>query len=199
MWRHLGYLNEGMWVPHRTNWLVLAVQLFVTGQAASRGMDFVQPRPPGSTTAALSVVEAAAPLALWGWLLLASTGFVFAGLFGGWVLPIVIGHGGLAALYGAFAYGLLDQTPIESGPLALLGVALMLPGVYLGVSRWQRWRWLRFVLAMPLLVIGGWITADGLGYDFRSGTGLLVAACCHTSFAIGVAFIAYRRPPAAVR
>lgn len=199
MWRRLGYLNEGMWVPHRTNWLVLAVQLLVTGQAASRGMDFVQPRPPGSTTAALSVVEAAAPLLLWGWLLLVSAGLVFAGLFGGWVLPIVIGHGGLAALYGAFAYGLLAQTPMDSGPVALVGVALLLFGVHFGVSRWRSWRWLRFLLAMSLLVTGGWLAADGLGYDFRSGTGLLVAACCHTAFAIGVAYIAYRRPPAPVR
>lgn len=199
MWRRLAYLNEGAWVPHRTNWLVLTVQLLLTGQAASRGMDYVQPRPDGPLPPSLSVVEAAAPLALWGAGLLLFAGLVFAGLFGGWVLPIVIGHAVLAALYGAFAYGLLDQTPMDSGPLALLGLSLMLPGVYLGISRWRSYRWLRFSLAMGLLIVGGWITADGLGYDFRSGTGLLVAALCNTSFAIGVAFIAYRRPPATVR
>lgn len=199
MWRRLGYLNEGMWVPHRTNWLVLTVQMLLTGQAASRGMDFVQERPPGSTSAALSAVEAAAPLPLWGAALLLAAGVVFAGLFGGWVLPIVIGHALLAALYGAFSFGLFDQTPIESGPLALLGMSLALPGVYLGVSRWRSYRWVRFLLAMVLLVLGGWITANGLGYDFRTSTGLLVAALCNTAFAIGVAYIAYRLPPAHAR
>lgn len=199
MWRRLGYLNEGSWVPHRTNWLVLTVQLLLTGQAASRGMDYVQSRPAVPFSPALSVVEAAAPLTLWGCGLLLGAGIVFAGLFGGWVLPIVIGHAVLAAMYGAFAYGLLDQTPIDSGPLALLGVSLMLPGVYLGVSRWRSYRWVRFLLAFTLLIAGGWVTAAGLGYDFRTGTGLLVAALCNTAFAIGVSYMAYRRPPAAVR
>ncbi len=197
MWRRLGYLNEGMWVPHRTNWLVLTVQLLLTVQAASRGMDYVQRRPSegeGAIPAALSVVEAAAPLPLWGAGLLLAAGLVFAGLFGGWTAPIITGHGLLAALYGAFSYGLGNQTRLESGPAVLLGVALMLPAAALGVSRWQRRAWLRFTAAIGLLVVGGWITADGLGYDFRTGTGLLVAGLCHTAFAVGVAFIAYRRP-----
>ncbi len=199
MWRRLSYLNQGAWTPFRTNWLVLAVQLLLTGQAASRGMDFVQPRPPGSITDTLSVVEAAAPLALWGSGLLAAAGLVFVGLFGGWTTCIIVGHGLLAALYGAFSYGLIDQTPTDSRWKALGGLILLLAGVHLGVSRWDHWRWLRFLLAMLLLLVGGWIAAEGMGYDFRSGTGLLVAGASHTAFAIGVAFIAYRASPPVAR
>ncbi len=194
MWRRLNYLNEGSWTPFRTNWLVLAVQLLIVGQAASRGLDFVQPRPPGTITDTLSVVEAAAPLPLWGAGLLLAASMIFGGLFGGWTTPIIVGHVGLAALYGAFSYGLIDQTPITSGWEAVGGLALLLVGVYLGVSRWDRWRWVRFTAAMLLLIGGGWIAAEGMGYDFRTGTSLLVAAFNHTVFAIGVAFIAYRTP-----
>lgn len=194
MWRRLNYLNEGAWTPGHTNWLVLAVQLLLTVQAASRGLDFVQPRPPGTITDTLSVVEAAAPLPLWGGGLLLAVTLVFGGLFGGWTTPIIVGHGLLAALYGAFSYGLIDQTPTKSGPEAVAGVVLLLAGVYLGVSRWDCWRWVRFAAAMLLVIVGGWIAAEGMGYDFRTGTSLLVAALNHTAFAIGVAFIAYRTP-----
>lgn len=199
MGRRLPYLTEGAWVPGQTNWLVLILQLVLTVQAASRGMDYVQPRPPRPLPPSLSVIEAALPMAVWGSVLLVCAALVFAGLFGGWVWPIVAGHISLAGLYGAFAYGLLAQTPIRSGWLSFIGVALLAPGLLLGVSRWQSWRWVRFTLAMGMVLAGGWIAAYGLGYDFRNGTGLFIAGISHSTFAIGVAYIAYRRPPAVVR
>lgn len=198
MGHRLPYLLEGAWVPGRTNWLVLVLQVVLTVQASSRGMDYVQPRPPRPLPPSLSIIEQALPLGLWGGALLLFSGLVFAGLFGGWVWPIIVGHLAMAALYGAFAYGLLAQTPIRSGKLAAIGLLLLTIAIVLGVCRWRRWPWLRFTLAMALLLIGGWTCAYGLGYDFRSGTGLFVAGTAHAAFAVGVAFTAYRRPPAVV-
>lgn len=189
------HLTEGGWVPWRTNWLVLATETFLVLQGASRGMDYVQPRPPLPPNPTLSVIEAALPLPLWGSGFLLFAGLVFIGLFGGWVWPIISGHLGLAGLYGAFSYGLLAQTPIRHGWLALIGTALLSAGLWLGIMRWTHWRWLRFTAAVVGLLAGGWAAAWGLGYDFRTGTGLLSAAASHLAFALGVTYIAYRRPP----
>lgn len=189
------HLREGSWQPWRVNWLILAVEAFMTLQSASRGMDYVQDRPAQAPTASLSTMEAALPLWIWGLAFLLGSGAVFFGLYGGWWSPIVGGHAALTGLYGAFAYGVLDQAPVRNLWLALAGGILLLPGLYTGTTRWTHWRWLRIASGSVLTLLGGWVVSYGLGYDFRTGTSLMFAAAMHCSFAIGVAYIAHWRPP----
>lgn len=199
MGRRLQYLTEGSWVPGRTNWLVLVLQVLLTVQTAARGIDYVQPRPPLPMPPQLSIIEAALPLPIWGCGLLALAGLVFGGLFAGWVWPIITGHLCIAGLYGAFSYGVLTEVPMRSQAYALLGLTLLTPGLVLGVSRWRSWRWVRIILAIIMVIAGGWLTGSGLGYDFRTGTALFIAGLCHAALAVGIAFLAYRRPPVQIR
>jgi hypothetical protein len=195
MGRRPNHLQEGAWSPARINWLVLALETFVTLQAASRGFDYLQPRPQDEVPVSLTTMEAALPLPVWGTCFLLLAGAVFLGLFGGWWTPIVVGHAGLAGLYAAFSYGVLDQAPIHHSSVAVLGLFVVIPGLVLGSVRWKSWRWLRITAACVLTAAGGWIVSYGLGYDFRTGTSLLTATAIHAAFAIRVAYVAHWRPP----
>ena len=194
--KRLPYLTEGAWAPGSINWLIPTIQGLLSIQAAARGMDYLhtagngQPMPP-----ALTAIEEALPLTVWGGLLLLFAGLVFVGLFGGWVWPIIVGHTAIAGLNGAFGYGVLSESPVRSSNLALVGVSLIVPGLLLGVSRWKSKRWVRFSLAITMLFAGGWIAGYALGSDYRNGTSLFVGAACHAALAVGIAHIAYRRPP----
>lgn len=71
--------------------------------AAIHGADYVLlPQ-----SAELTVVEAAAPLPVWGWLLVVAAAFAAAGWTSRCYPVAVIGHAGLAALYTAFGWGLV--------------------------------------------------------------------------------------------
>jgi hypothetical protein len=190
--RRLPYLSQGAWVPGSLNWLIPTLQGLLAIQGAARGLDYLQPRPPGPMPPSLTAIEAAFPLPVWGWALLLTSGLVFVGLFGGWLWPIIVG---LAGLLGSFGYSVLDEAPVRSPSLALLGISLIIPGVLFGVSRWRSHRWVRFTLALTLLFTGGWLAGHGLGADYRSGTALFVGSACHAAIAVGIAYIAYRRPP----
>jgi hypothetical protein len=192
--RKLPHLGLGDWVPGRTNYLLLAVQVLFAVQGAARGMDYVLPRPPMPTPASLTSIEAAFPLPVWGVGFLLAGGAVLVGLFGGWLTCIVIGHFLLAGLYGAFAYGILADAPVDSYLVAGGGALLLAGGLHLGLRRWPRWEKSRFAAAMILTGIGGWVCGLGLGYNFRTGTGILIAGMVHATFVVGLLYIAARVP-----
>ena len=54
---------------------------------------------------------------------------------------------------------------------------------------------LRFAASMVTVGVGGWTCALGLGYDFRTATGLLVAGTAHAEFAVGIAWVKAGRTP----
>jgi hypothetical protein len=190
----LTYLRLGGWAPARKNNLLLALQVFFVVQSASRGMDYVQPRPSGPPAPSLTSIEAALPLPVWGTACLLAAAAIVCGLFGGWAGPIIAGHAALAGLYAAFSYGLLDQAPLRSPMLSLLGAVPLIVGFLLGLSRWRTRQVLRFWLSLLAVLGGGWLCAYGLGYDFRTGTGLLGAALSHTVLSVGIAYLAFRDP-----
>lgn len=194
MHRRLPHLALGDWVPGRTNYLLLTVQVLFAIQGAARGMDYVLPRPPMPTPPSLSSMEAALPLPAWGFGFLIAGGAVLIGLYGGWLTAIVCGHLVMAGLYGAFAYGMLSEAPIYSGWLTILGAGLLAAGLAFGVTRWAQREWLRFLAAMVLTGIGGWVCGLGLGYNFRTGTGILIAGMIHATFVVGLLYIAARVP-----
>ena len=125
----------GGWTPGRTNALLLLVQVGFAVQAAARGMDYVLPSPPGPTPRVLTVVEASAPLWLWGAGFLLGAGLIVVGLSGGWRWLIVAGHASLGALYIGFGWGMLLAAPIYSWTLAWVGAAMLVPGFWLVLDR----------------------------------------------------------------
>lgn len=184
----------GRYVPGKTNILLLAVQVLFAVQAASRGEDYIFPRPEDVVAPSLSSIERALPLPVWGSGFLLAAALVLVGLFGGWLTSIVIGHFILAGLYGAFSYGMLDQAPIENFWLAGAGAVVLVVGLATGLTRWPHREMLRFVIALLLTGVGGWVCGYGLGYNFRTATGLLIAGLIHAAFVVGMTWIASRAP-----
>lgn len=191
MHRKLTYL--GTYIPGRTNYLLLALQVLLALQGASRGMDYVLARPKGQPTApSLASIEAALPLWIWGIGFLIAAAAIFIGLYAGRVSLIVFGHVVLTGLYGAFAWGLLAEAPIYSLPMAVVGAVVLIIGIKFGIERWKRNEIVRFLNATMLTGIGGWVCGLGLGYDFRTATGLLTAGLAHAAIAIGTMFVTAR-------
>lgn len=191
MHRKLTYL--GTYIPGRTNYLLLALQVLLALQGASRGMDYVLARPKDMPVSpSLVSIEAALPLWVWGIGFLVAAGAVFTGLYAGRISLIVFGHIVLTGLYGAFSWGLLADAPIYSVPMAALGAVILMIGIKLGIERWKSKEIVRFLNATMLTGIGGWVCGFGLGYDFRTATGLLTAGLAHAAIAIGTLFVASR-------
>ena len=114
----------GSWHPGRTNALLLLLQVGLALQAASRGMDYILPRPPSPVPPVLTVVERALPLPVWGLGFLLAAGAVMVGLAGGWWVCMVAGHAAMAVS--------ILLVPLGSAPLAVLSAVvfgLMMSGL----------------------------------------------------------------------
>jgi hypothetical protein len=126
---------------------------------------------------------------VWGIGFLLAAGLIVIGLAGGWWPAMVVGHGGLFSLYIGFAFGMLQAAPAANWWMATPGALVLAGGLFLVLTRWPRLNWLRFALSMLTVTIGGWVCAFGLGYDFRTATGLLIAGVGHLGMAVGVVWV----------
>lgn len=181
----------GDWHIGRVNLVLAGVQFLIWLQTAARGLDYVQERPPSPTPAILLRIEQTLPLWVWGAGFLLAAFVLFVGVSGRWWHVIVTGHVIGAVMYGSFAAGSALQIPIRSTLLSVGGAALLAGGVYLAAVT-SRHDWWRFTGSVVATGVGGWVCGTGLGYDFRTSTGFIVACAGHLCYALGIAWLATR-------
>jgi hypothetical protein len=172
-------LGRGDWTPRTTHPTLLAVQLVALWQAGLRGLDYV-----GGTVAGL---DRAAGNPLYGWLLYASTVLVLAGLAAHRGGPVILGH----ALLGSWYLGLgvdtlraVDLNGYLTGGLLLGGVGAW--ALVDGTS------WPHRFAGVAGMLLGQWLLVEGLGVDYRAGTGLIAAGLLHGTLAVGT-FVLWQR------
>jgi hypothetical protein len=174
-------IGRGDWTPRATHPILLAVQLIALWQAALRGLDYT-----GGTVAGL---DRAAGDPLYGWLLYGSTVLVLVGLAIGRGAPIILGH----ALLGSWYLGLGRDTLASTSAFdldVLTGITVGGLGTYALLSVKSRWGYRLAGVAGMLL--GQAILVDGLGGDYRTGTGLVAAGLLHGILAVGT-FVLWQR------
>lgn len=171
----------GDWSPRATHPTLLALQLVALWQAGLRGLDYV-----GGVREGLDVF-AGDPL--YGWLLYASTILVLAGLAirrGG---PVILGEALLGSWYLGLGVDTLASTSTVLRLDVLAGLVVSGLGAYalLGGSRLGY----RF-LGVAGMLAGQAILVDGLGGDYRAGTGLVAGGILHGTLAVGT-FVLWQR------
>lgn len=181
----------GNWRPGEHNLALATIQIVAVGQAGLRGMDYMQTRP-GPVSPALRSVESAGALPFWGALFLFGAGLLMVALSGGWVAPIFVGHAVLSAAYLVLGGALLAEVPVSNLTLAVGGALAFALGLWLVLCRWQRRNWLRFWLSLGLVFAGGWYASDGLGFNFRTATGVISAGVLQIALLVGIAVYVYR-------
>lgn len=189
-------IQLGNWHIGRINLVLALAQAYVWFQTASRGMDYVQTRPATATPSILLRIESVMPLTWWGVLFLLGSGTLFMGVNGRWWTVIVAGHILSFFVYAAFTVGSWMEVPIVSVIAAVGGAALLGVGLWVTAHEWHH-DWTRFWLATILVGVGGWVCAAGMGYNWRTTTGFLVASLFHATYAVGIGWMATRDQQAA--
>jgi hypothetical protein len=185
-------LRPGTWQPGGVSPALLAVQLVATFQAALRGLDYLR-HPAAPPPGVLAVVESAAPPAVWGGLLCGSAVTVLLGLAGRWPAVLILGHALLAAVYVGVGAPVLASSavgPLTTGVLAVAGAAL---GTWTLVSTRAPGGLPARLLAVVLMTGAVISLAQVLGFDYRTGTGLIGGGAIHASLAVGVIVGTLRR------
>lgn len=117
---------RGGWQPGRTNFALFVIQVSVTVQCLTRGIDYL--RPDTDTSSLLSKVQDSAPLHVWAALFVAAAVVVIVGILGGWGRVIAAGHLLAMAAYASVGYGVLQVTGFGPGvrtPSGLLWTAVI--------------------------------------------------------------------------
>lgn len=175
-------IGRGDWTPRTSHPFLLAVQLVSLWQAGLRGLDYA-----GGVRGGLDMF-AGDPL--YGWLLYGSTTLVLVGLAirrGG---PVILGHALLASWYAGLGVDTLASTSTLLRPDVLAGLVVSGLGVYallVGSS------WPYRLVGVAGMLLGQAILVDGLGGDFRVGTGLLSAGLLHGTLAVGTFVLSQRQ------
>lgn len=173
-------LGRGDWTPRSTHPFLLALQLVTLWQAGLRGLDYA-----GGTVDGL---DASAGDPAYGWLLYGSTVLVLLGLALRRAGPVILGHALLGSWYlGLGADTLASTSHLRLGVLTGLAVSALGAYVLLTGSRWP-YR----LLGVAGMLAGQAILVDGLGGDYRVGTGLVAAGVLHGIFAVGT-FVLWQR------
>jgi hypothetical protein len=183
---------RGEWRPATTNPTLLAVQLVTLLQVAFRGLDYLHSQP-AETHTSLAAVEQAASLPVWGWLFYCSAVLVLVGLAARRSAPVVLGHALLFAWYCGIGFPVLAAT---TGPLPLTawtGCLLGAVGVWGVVTDRVKRTATRVLVAIPVMLIGQLLLAEGMGSGYRTGTGLIAAGALQLALAVGTALTASRQ------
>lgn len=181
----------GDWEPGKHNLAMAIIQLVAAGQAGLRGLDYIKDRP-GPLSPSVQAVEQIGSLHLWGLIFLGGAAVLVASLSGGWVVGVFTGHAILSCAYvilGCILLSGVQQTNLVS---AVFGSVFLCAGLWLSLSRWQRWNGVRFTSSALLVVGGGWWASTGLGVDFRSATGVVSAGVLQVCLLLGTAVFVYR-------
>jgi len=181
----------GNWYIGRVNLVLAGVQFLLWFQAASRGLDYVQPRPDSPVSPILLKIEETLPLPVWGTGYLIAALVLFIGVSGRWWHTIVAGHALCAVMYFCFTAGTMAEVDVVNGWLAAAGLLVLLVGVYLSAVTLRR-DWWRFGGSIVFTAVGGWGAGLGLGYDFRTSSAFLVGTLGHLFYALGIAWLATR-------
>lgn len=172
------------WVPGRHNAALMVMQLILLWQAGTRGLDYITPRSP-SEVLDVGLGGFAFPLVVWGALFYGFTVLTLIGLAAR-VAPVVItGHCALGAFYAAAGVNALLKDQVQVGWWVPLGFALSLVGLAIVFRRVGSTLVSRLLVGVPLMLVGQLIITQGLGQDYRTGTGLLAATLLHLTLAGG--------------
>lgn len=176
----------GDWVPGRQNAALLILQLIALYQAALRGRDYLTPRDGHMIQLqGLGMVDAAGSLQVWGWLFYVSAGLALVGLAGRWAPVVIVAHAALFAWYGGLGIGLLQEEGIHINLVVVLGMGLACLGTWVVFRRKAATAPIRLLVGVPAMLFGQELLSNGLGQDYRTGTGLVGAGLMHVTIAAG--------------
>lgn len=184
------------WRPGAHNLALMLVQLILLGVAAARGLDYLQPRPPGFVEPGLSAIERAMPLSLWGAGLFLAGTLGLIGIAAHRAGPLILAHGMCCAAYGGLGIGILMDRGVDVDGRGVLGILLI--GAGLAVIYRAPLAWVRILVGVPLTVAAQWLLAIDLGPGYRTGTGLAGSALIHFVLAAGTVVLWNRQRAKAV-
>lgn len=174
-------IGRGDWRPRTSHPYLLALQLVALWQAALRGLDYT-----GGIEGGLDA-EAADPA--YGWLLYGSAILALLGLAARRGGPVILGH----ALLGSWYLGLGVDTLASTSSLvsggAPVGLLIGAAGTYALLASD---RWAYRLVGVAAMLLGQVILVDGLGGDYRVGTGLVAMGLLHGTIAVGT-FVLWQR------
>lgn len=177
---------------------LLVAQLVLLYQAALRGSDYRADRTLDEVAGqGLSIVDAASPLEVWGWLFYGSAVLALIGLALRSATIVVTAHALLFCWYGGIGIGVLQSEGIDISPPVVAGGVLAAAGTWLVFRQDADRALIRLLVGVPAMLLGQEMLASGLGVDYRTGTGLLGAAVLHLTIGAGTWLMATRQQLAA--
>lgn len=199
MWEKLSRIRlRGNWRPGRYNAVLLIAQVIILWTAAQRGMDYLTMpdrlvRGAAEMPMPLRGIEADIPLEVLGLAFLVPAGVGFVSLAMGWAKPLSLGHLFIGASYLVLGITFLRDSPLENGPMAFGGCALLMVAAALMVADSRQVPDLVAVVGgVAAMVVGGWLAAKGLGNGYRTGNGFLGGAALHFVMGFGTQLMARR-------
>lgn len=177
--------NPGGFPP----WITLLAKLVLFGTMLIRGVDYWAGE--DVTPMRLTVVEAAAPLWVWGLILIAGAFVGFISISMRWGKGVMYGHFAGSVTYLSLAVGVVADVAHKT---TITGQALALPAIVLGVGcvatactvRWSTWKFAELTavgITTSLTLASLALHFDGL----RSASILLTISTLHGLMAIGTA------------